>query len=147
MTEWCDKLLEDAGAQQKPLHLLRLLSKHHLSQIVQDIALAPAALVQQGERVGPLWERKAEQLQTYEPPFGASRHLLDSLIRELDPHHFLEEGPGLLCCTTQLLRTHFLHLMAGSLEGEWQGRIGSRREDKWPVRREMRRQEGEGRCQ
>src|SRR5207302_10709752 len=45
ITERSSEALEDTGGEQKGLHLLWLLPKHHLGQIVQDITPVPTGLL------------------------------------------------------------------------------------------------------
>ena len=117
--------LKDAGGEQKGLYLLWLPLEHLLSQIVQDIALVPTEFLEQGERIGMLWQGKTEELQTDQPALRASCYLLDCLVRQLDVYHFMEEGFGLLCGAAQLVSAHFQHLLTCSELGS--GRGGSAR--------------------
>jgi hypothetical protein len=55
VTEGGIEPLKDTGAQQEGLDFLRLSLKDLLGQKVQDIALIPTDLLQEGERIGALW--------------------------------------------------------------------------------------------
>src|SRR5258708_10150400 len=98
---------EDAGAEQKGLHVLRLSSQDLLGQVVQDVALISADLLKQSERINSLWQGKTKQLQTHQPALRAIPYLLGCLIRQLDAHHLIKEGSRLLPGTAQLVSTHF----------------------------------------
>lgn len=52
VTEGGAELLQDRGAQQKPLHSRWLLLEHFLDQVVQDIALTTTDLLQHRGRIG-----------------------------------------------------------------------------------------------
>src|SRR6266705_1074575 len=105
--------------------MLRLSSECFLCQIVQNVALISARLLEQRDRISVLWEGKTKQLQAHEPTFCACRDLLDGLIRHLDPHHHLEDVSGLLSCTAQLVCTHFEQMLVAPQLRERQGRISS----------------------
>ncbi len=130
-------MLEDGCTKQKHLHVLGLSLQNLLGQIVQDVALIPTDLLQEGSRIGLLWQGKAKQLQADEPALGACGHLLDGLLWHLDAHHLTEESLDLLCCTAQLVRAHFQHVLACSLHRQWQGRVSPCGDDDAQLRRQM----------
>src|SRR6266550_9149613 len=105
------KPLEERCGEQKGLHLLWLPLKHHLGQIVQDVALIPTGLLEQGGWIGLLRQGKAKQLQTHQPALRTGCHKLDRLISKPDAYYLLKEGSSLLWCTAQLVRAHFQRLL------------------------------------
>src|SRR5579859_4678779 len=65
VTERGTELFEDRCIQQKLLHLLRLSSQDLLGQIVQDVVLISANLLQQGKRISSLGQGKTQELQAH----------------------------------------------------------------------------------
>src|SRR5258708_3942326 len=110
VTQRSGEPLEDTCREQKGLYVLWLPSEHLLGQIVQDVALMHADLLQHGERISVLWERKTKQLQAYQPALCPSSHFLNRILRKLGIHHLIEESSCLLCCATQLVGVDFQQL-------------------------------------
>ncbi len=67
VTERGIETLENAGGEQKGLHLLGLPLEDDFSQIVQNVALIPTDLLQEAERINLPVQRKTEQSQTHQP--------------------------------------------------------------------------------
>src|SRR2546421_1923362 len=72
-----------------------------------------------------LWQREAQESQTYQPALCSDRDFLDNLIRELDTHHVLEESLRFFYGTAQLVRTNLRDVLTCSQLQERQGRISS----------------------
>ncbi len=92
ITEGRVESFQDGGREQKRLDLSWLLLQNHLGQVVQDVALLSADLLEQEERIGLLGQGKREHLQAHQPALGTYGHLLQDLIWQLDAHDVLAEG-------------------------------------------------------
>src|SRR5690348_3383941 len=114
ITERGRDLFKNRCRKQKGLHLLWLSLQNFLSQIIENVVLISADLLQQSERISTLWQRKMEQLETHQPAFCANCYLLNCLLRQIKAHDLVKKGCCLFNCTTQLISTDFLDVLACS---------------------------------
>src|SRR3989441_974332 len=103
ITERGRALFQDRGAQQESLDSSRLLSQDFLAEVVQEVAMGSAQEWRSVMGIAVCLQSEAEQLQAYEPPFGASDHFLQSLWRKFDAHNLLKKSVCLCCGAAQLL--------------------------------------------
>ncbi len=102
---------------------------------------APQALQRGLKRWGGAPPRRSQgQLQSGRPAFRLLHQGLDTLGRQVQARHLIQEGPRLFQGKAQVVATHLGHLAARPQPGQRDERVAARREQQVQLRGRLRHQ-------
>ncbi len=117
--------LQDGGLEQEGLYRWGLAPQYLLGQIVQHIAVAAGKGAHKAGHVVPALHRERCQLQPGDPAFGASFQRDHVAGRQVEVHHLVEKGRGLVGREAQVGLAQFSQLAAPAQTCQGQRRVGA----------------------
>ena len=134
--------IQDRGLQQEVPDVVGLTLQDLLDQVVDDVpVVAGEARDEAGDVVAAL-HRERRQLERRDPPLGAPLQGGDVLRRQVQAHHVVEVGRGLVGREAQIGGADLDEFAATPQASQRQRRVGAAGDHQVHLRREVLQQEG-----
>ena len=114
VAEWSGQPAQDGGLQQEGLDLVGLALHHLLHQVVDDVAVIAGEARDEAGEVVPSLHRERRELESGDPPLGATRQRGHIGRRQLQAHPIVEVCRRFVRREAQLGRANLDQLAAGA---------------------------------
>ena len=135
--------VEWGGEEQEGAHRFRLLHQHFLREIVNNVMVVAFKRIEQALDVACFLQRKRRQVQRCRPAIGAGFQRRHHVIRQVQPHDFVEKRAGFFDGEAQISGAQFADTVAHAPARQRQWGVAARGQHHMHIGRLVFQPEGE----